>query len=685
MVADAHGSRRLARASLTPLLNPLLAYKIARTSGVSWVATRLKLAARELTGGLKRATPPATWQDFALPKIVREGAPHQPLSLLDWKRSRIGSAVALPIVDASATVEADKILRGEFRFFSGRSFAPGFPPDWRLNPYNGKRSATNVHWSQTPWSDAGDIKCVWELSRFTWAFQLCRAYAATGGEQYASAFWTLLEDWCANNPPNAGVQWKCGQEAALRLIATTFAATAFRDAAASTPKRKAFLTTFAWAHAGRIAAHIDYALSQNNNHGLSEAAGLYTAGICYPELRRAVEWREQGKRLLEQQVAEQIYADGSYIQHSFNYQRLALSLLLWCLHIGKGELRISEAVQRSADMLAAFSDPRTGEAPNTGSNDGALLFPLTACDHADHRPVLQWATASTSQQRRYPSGPWDELTSWFMPMPVQAAGATAHVSAPVGGCYSVWRGETRAMVRCADYRHRPAHADQLHVDLWHRGKPLTLDAGTYAYNDEPGWENELARSCVHNTVTVDHRDQMTRASKFLWLDWAPATALHSARHYFEGEHRGYQAVTHRRGVAMPAAGGCLVIDDLLGDSEREIELHWLLSDGEWVLKDNVAFSNTCTIRIDCTHSTKLRLIRDGIRIAGEGTSPDDRLRGCFSPTYRRKVPAVSLIASLKAKLPIRFESWFHFSPGVQGLRERLQPLGSSPILREESI
>ena len=52
--------------------------------------------------------------------------------------------------------------------------------------------------------------------------------------------------------------------------------------------------------------------------------------------------------------------------------------------------------------------------------------------------------------------------------------------------------------------------DQLHFDLWWHGINVAQDAGTYLYNGEPPWDNPLVSTRVHNTITIDGRDQMTR-------------------------------------------------------------------------------------------------------------------------------------------------------------------------------
>jgi len=57
------------------------------------------------------------------------------------------------------------------------------------------------------------------------------------------------------------------------------------------------------------------------------------------------------------------------------------------------------------------------------------------------------------------------------------------------------------------------------------GLNVAHDPGTYLYNAAPPWDNALAGSDVHNTVTVDGGDQMLRAGRFLYLDWAQAQVV----------------------------------------------------------------------------------------------------------------------------------------------------------------
>jgi len=216
----------------------------------------------------------------------------------------------------TARPRAEALLRGVLRYFEYHDLEVGWPPDWFRNPFTGEQLPADCHWSRVPTFAAGDIKCVWEASRFGFAYLLVRAYWRTGDARYAEAFWQAVEDWRVHNPPNTGPNWKCGQESAFRIMAWLFGGYGFGDARATTPERQAMLAQMVAVSARRIEAHFEYALSQENNHGISEALGLWTVGTLFPQLKCARRWEASGRRWLERLAQDLIYQDGGFSQHS---------------------------------------------------------------------------------------------------------------------------------------------------------------------------------------------------------------------------------------------------------------------------------------------------------------------------------------------------------------------------------
>jgi hypothetical protein len=236
-----------------------------------------------------------------------------------------------------------------------------------------------------------------------------------------------------------------------------------------------------------------------------------------------------------------------------------------------------------------------------------------------------------------------------------------------------------ALIRAGYYTRRPFQADQLHVDLWWHGLNLARDAGTYLYNGEPPWDNGLAGTSVHNTVTVDGRDQMRRAGRFLWLDWAQASGRSFSSSplnvdakildTFEGEHDGYRrfGVTHRRRVHFVEEDAWVIVDDLLGNDlpvngAHELRLHWLLPDLPFTVLAQSPFSGILSAADDkfqwsvfSSSPGSTSVLQGGKKLQENpaGIEENANLLGWESPTYGELRPAISLVHRVNAALPVR--------------------------------
>jgi len=603
---------------------------------------------------------------------------------------------------------AEEVAAGNVHLFGGKPVKLELSPPGPLLHWT-KYGADNEQGAASGISD--DVKLVWEPARLGWVFPLGRAYTLSGDERYAAAFWSCLEQFLEANPPYLGLNWVSAQEAALRLLAMTLSWQIFAESAHSTPERAALLARAIGFHAARIPPTLVYARAQNNNHLLSEAAGLYTAGLALPEHPSARRWREAGWDVFHQGLRLQIAADGAYVQHSSNYQRLMLQLALWMNMLAalRGEPFPEESRRRLAAAtrwLLALLDEESGSVPNLGPNDGAYILPLTGSGLEDYRPVLQATAKAFLGERPLADGPWDEMKIWLADIPADGpsssqASKRAEVAdsrpgrSPLPETPHTLRspdGESWAYVRAAHFAGRPGHADQLHVDLWWRGLNVTQDAGTYLYGAPPPWGNALADSEVHNTITVDGRDQMRRAGRFLYLDWAQAHSIKVENdpaqtcRRFTAEHDGYRGigVTHRRVVTALRRDRWLVEDALLSSRAgsaasgvHEACLNWLLPDWAWEVDEMnglavIRFSSPrgpVTLSLlpnqdseQPEHAAALQIIRAGELVYGIGEPKPTW--GWVSIHYGEKIPALALRLAVSGVLPLYFKSEWRLGESV---------------------
>ncbi|MBU1274008.1 MAG: heparinase II/III family protein [Proteobacteria bacterium] len=578
-------------------------------------------------------------------------------------------------------------MHGRIRFFSGAPQDLGLPLDWHRNALSGQRAPENIHWARLDDFAFGDIKCIWELSRFGFTYPLVRAYWRNGDQRLPEFFWSQVEDWRRCNPPQAGVNWKCGQEISFRIMAWCFGLYGFEGSPASTPRRVAQLVQMMGVFGHRIEANLSYALNQQNNHGTSEAMGLFTLGTLFPEFKAARGWQRLGQSLLEKLGRELIYGDGAFCQHSFGYHRLMLQTYLWALRLGElnhapfsGSLR--EHLARSVDFLFQLQDQATGRLPIYGQNDSSNLLPLNNCQPADFRPLLQAMHLCLTGRRLYPAGPWDEDALWLfgpeaLPAPAEAL-RPANLSAREGGYYTLRDEQGFAMTRCANFRHRPGHADLLHVDLWWRGENVALDSGTYSYNAQPPWDNPLVGTRYHNTVSVDGQDQMKRFSRFLWMPWprcVPGPSLaspHGHLQYWQGEHHGYsrlhQPVNHLRALVSLGRGWWLVLDRLQSPGPHVYKLHWLLPDTEYEWSPE---AGRLGLQFDKGAYHLCLGVWGASGKASLTRAAPDSPRGWQAPHYQHRQPALALELASSGRSVV---FWSLFAPALPVVRSQ------SPVL-----
>src|SRR5690606_7545717 len=145
-----------------------------------------------------------------------------------------------------------------------------------------------------------------------------------------------IESFVANNEPGYGVHWASGQETVIRLLAWLFFLSAIDRKSTMARRLERLCAAEMDATARFLDEHIGYArFAVYNNHLISEALGLYTAGTVLGSGASRARWLERGSQLLNEAVEAQFYKDGGYIQNSHNYHRMALQLLMLAVVVAK--------------------------------------------------------------------------------------------------------------------------------------------------------------------------------------------------------------------------------------------------------------------------------------------------------------------------------------------------------------
>ena len=574
--------------SITSYLNTILKLGLTNVLYVVWYRLTIKTGVRQLWNPKKKIP---SESDYFIPCEIKANFPEL------WQ---------IKLIE-----DAEKIISGKIRYYAFHWKEVGNPPNWFLNPFNRKSfQDTNLNWTKLPdfHPSIGDIKNIWETSRFEWVVTLARAYAVSGKNEYILILNEWLRNWSKNNPLNTGPNWKCGQESSIRIINLVNASLILNQN--STPTHA--LSELIYAHLERIEGNILYAISQNNNHGTSEAAGLFIGGnwLLKTNPIRYSKYAETGRKWLENRVQKLIADDGSFSQHSVNYHRLLLDTLsiaeFWRMELGLKPFsrEYYYKAQKAVSWLIYLTDEKSGNCPNLGANDGSILLNSHSCDYRDFRPALQFSYAVFNKKTLYDFGEWDEPLYWHgLDNKQLEKKKQIKESAVLENGYVIMKSvNSWGLLRFPQYKFRPSHNDVFHFDLWFNGQNIMHDSGTFSYNPDSN-QNSLKLKSVHyhNTVSFDNKEQMPELSRFLLGNWIKPISISgirtvSDRQSWEGSYTDSTGINHHRKIVWNNDNAWTVFDTFNGPFYIAV-IGYNLINAHYRIKFNVVESFWGTIEV----------------------------------------------------------------------------------------
>ena len=501
-------------------------FQVAQNMGARYMIYRLQHELEKRTGQLKKRHP----TNPPLKEII---------SLDAWKKDtpRFLFGTRDSVVfhkDKSDELEnkLGKIISGHTQFFFNEWMDLGKDYDWVTHPITGFKFDTTLHWSQIEDFSAnqGDIKYVWEKSRFTFLLDIIR-YDHHCESDHSQFVFTQIECWIDKNPVNQGPNWKCSQETSLRIFNWTFALNFYKDSSALTPTLWNKIIHVIYWSLHHVFHHIDFSrIAVRNNHAITETLFLALSELLFPFIPETVEWSKKGRVWFEKEIAYQVYDDGTFLQFSMNYHRVLVQLFTLGISISERngkpfKKEVYEKAYQSLLFLTSCQDHKTGFLPNYGANDGALFFPLSTQHFRDYRPQLNALHGLLTGELLYGEFAREEF-DWVSPIirkpqfsfqPIQLKDGL--FSFKNGGYYVIRDADTLTFIRCGSHKDRPQQADNLHLDIWVSGTNILSDSGTYKYNCEPAFKENFEGTIGHNTVTIEKKSQMMKGSRFIWFFW----------------------------------------------------------------------------------------------------------------------------------------------------------------------
>ncbi|EKB48603.1 heparinase II/III family protein [Cecembia lonarensis] len=410
---------------------------------------------------------------------------------------------------------------------------------WLTHPKTGYRYNADLHWSLINDFDAnaGDIKYVWERARFSWIYELIRIDFHRGKDSF-QFIKDQIHSFLDHNPINQGPNYKCSQEISLRCINWCFFLWYYKDdirLEADFIGKVYHALYWQWKH---VCDNISFSrIAVRNNHAITETLFIYLGALWFPDFDPQGKWKSKGKQWFEEEIAYQIYADGTYLQFSMNYHRVVVQLLNLAIrstHAAEETFSnvVYERSKRSLEFLYQAQVEEHGYLPNYGANDGALFFPMSECSYRDFSPSLNALFQSLSGNHLYENESAQEEGEWFKEtkLKLDLELVRKEFSHFDKGGYIICRNEDALlMLRCGNHKDRPSQADNLHLDFWYKGQNLLLDGGSFEYNTTQEKQNYYSGTASHNTLMIGDQNQMFKGGRFIWFFWTQVNDVKVAK------------------------------------------------------------------------------------------------------------------------------------------------------------
>jgi hypothetical protein len=442
----------------------------------------------------------------------------------------------------------------------------------------------------------GNIKHVWEPSRFQHVTVLAAAFALTREPVYAERAASHLRSWWAQNPFLSGVHWTSGIEVGLRLISWVWTRRLLEgwEVAPSLFEDNVDALNQIWWHQ-RYLARFRSRGSSANNHVIAEAAGQLVAALGFDWFEESERWAAAAAHLLGEELTNNTFASGVNREMAFDYHGFVAELgIVAAAEADRAGRPVSErtwkTLCRMVDVVASVADAKLGAPRQGDSDDGRVLLlgppeqsrwsTLLAVGRTVFGPLEWWPRTTPdmmsillgSMADVHPDKGRPELRSGHF----ADAGLTVLRSAPSHGP-EIWcrcDGGPHGFLSIAAH----AHADALAIEVRYDGTEVLTDPGTYCYGGQSRWRDYFRSTLAHNTVEIGGQNQSTSGGPTLWTRHAHSEVIQVKSdadgrvNSWSALHDGYAEldppVRHRRTVRLSSETRRIDISDEFETSGR---------------------------------------------------------------------------------------------------------------------
>lgn len=511
-------------------------------------------------------------------------------ALLEYYRMRTG--VVNPIVSLiNTTASEDDRQRANFALDNYRFFVNNYFEDANTRMPYSLNSGGNVNWAFEP--PGADNEYQRQLHRHQWFVPQARVYRVTKDEKYIQSWISVYRDWLKNNPkPETGTNnttwWQL--QVAERTLGQTQLFEYYKHSQHFTP---AWFSEF-MVH---FAEHADFLVAYpylGGNILVSQASALAFAGVLFPELKQAENWRNTGFRILNNEVKSQFLEDGMHLELDFSYHISAIADFYDIIKLTEANKNIagnvaadfSQFLHKAAQVVMHFTYPNYFTNP-----PGGHLVP----GFNDTRQSSWTRSVLNRNFVRYNEMfPQD---SELLYMGTYGQRGTAPSTEPKAflssGYYMLrngWNRSSTMLIHSNNYAEGPIRVwshnqpDNGTFELYHKGRNFFPDAGVYAYmSDGDNSAREWYRQTkVHNTMTLNGQNIVNALGKSLGV------FSNSQQEVVVTENQGYNNLKHRRYIFFVEKKFFVLVDEGSGPAAGTVNLNFHLCEGESEVLINAA-------------------------------------------------------------------------------------------------
>ncbi len=486
-------------------------------------------------------------------EVGEPGAARRALAAHYRARERPRSIYPLPITEPVDLANADRICG---HLILGQQL--GRELDWRANPI-------------------GYLEWMHAFNRHYFLQDAIKAYQVTGDERYAAELAYQVSSWIAATPAPVGNNGG-GDPAWETLSVAVRCYWAWFDifyACLRSPHFDddlliAMVKSF-YHHAEHL---MEWGVTKHNNWLVVESQVIASIGVLFPEYRRAAEWRREGYRRLADEIAIQVYPDGTQWELSAGYHAMC----------GQGFAGAYELAQLNGIPLPAIYGERL-----RGMFDHIWRLARPDGSSPSHNDSGSVRAHQQEFVRRGARLFGDPTMAWFASRGAEGTppNTTSHgfVDAGLLVMRSGWEPDARwALFDAGPYGAAHQHEDALGFEIYADGTLFLCDPGITSYMREPWFDHQQGTE-GHNTILLDGRPQARRTNETREqhvrsvrdeIFWATGAVADAARARYSAGYRDLAGrFTHERALVFVRPDYWLLFDEIRdedgGDAPRAIE------------------------------------------------------------------------------------------------------------------